>query len=68
MNNEQFDKIAERLIKSPQQRFAVKEVILNNKRPFEVEIALYGRQTKSVSRDVKRVNNMFEFCEGVING
>lgn len=61
MNKTQFDIIADRLIKSHAQRDAVRAVFFNNMSCYAAEHN-YQRPAATVSRDVKRVTELYEFC------
>lgn len=65
MNKAQFDLIAERLIKSPVQRDAVKPHVVDGISAYKAEKIAYDRTTGTVSRDAKRILEMLEFCKAV---
>ena len=57
--------VSRQLIKSDLQREAVSLCLFDNHTAAESERAIYGKITSTVARDVKRVNEMFNFCERV---
>lgn len=65
MNKQQFEIIARKLIKSDLQKEAVSLCLFGNLSAMSAERAIYGKITSTVARDVKRVNEMFDFCEQV---
>ena len=67
MNKTQFDIIAEKLIKSPVQRKAVKLVVIDSLSAYEAEKQSYGHTTATVSRDAKRIQAEYDFAHSIIN-
>ena len=65
MKKTQFKLLAERLIKSPLQREAVKLAMLGSLNTAEAERKIYGHVTGTVARDVKRINELLESCKSV---
>ena len=62
MNVNQFNLLAEKLIKSDSQIKAVKISIFDNRTAAEAERMIHGKITATVARDVKRVKELFDFC------
>ena len=62
MNKQQYTKLAERLIKSPEQREAVCAAIFTDMSCHAAEIQ-YKRPMATVKRDVNRINELFEFFQ-----
>jgi hypothetical protein len=65
MNEEQFDAVALRVIKSHDQRKAVKLYLLEGLTAYAAETRVYGHVTNTVARDARRVKKLFDFCERV---
>lgn len=61
MNNNQFNLLAERLIKNPQQREAVRLHMFENISAYRAEKQIHGRVTATVSRDAERIQREFAF-------
>lgn len=66
MNEIQFNLLASRLIKSPEQRKAIKLHALDGLSAYEAENRIHGRVTANVSRDAKRINELYEFAKNVM--
>ena len=64
MNEKQFTKLAERLIKSPEQRKAVISVYFGGSTAYAAE-KQYNRPVSTVKRDVGRIKELWEFCNDV---
>ena len=62
MNETQFNLLANKLIKSTTQRQAVKLHMMQGVSAYEAENRIHGRTTANVSRDAKRINELYEFC------
>jgi len=62
MNEQQYTKLAKRLIKSPEQREAVCAAIFTDMSCHAAEIQ-YNRPMATVKRDVNRINELFEFFQ-----
>jgi hypothetical protein len=65
MNEDQFEAIALRIIKRPTQRWAVKLYMLEGFTAYAAEMHIFGIVTNTVSRDGRRVKEIFDFCERV---
>lgn len=65
MNIRQFDLLAKKLIKSTVQRQAVRLAMFDGLSAYEAERRIHGRLTATVSRDVNRINDLFDFCNEV---
>lgn len=65
MNEDQFNEIALRLIKTSEQRKAVSLYLLGGVTAYAAEIEVYGKVTNTVARDARRVKELFDFCERV---
>lgn len=66
MNEAQFNLLANKLIKSTTQRKAVKLHMLDGLSAYEAEKRIHGKLTASVSRDSKRINELYDFCKSVV--
>lgn len=66
MNKTQFNLLAGKLIKSTAQRQAVKLHMLDGLSAYEAENRIHGRVTANVSRDAKRINELYEFAKYVM--
>lgn len=66
MNKNQYKLISARLIQSTVQRKAVELCIFENMTAADAERRIHGKITATVARDVKRVNELFEFVSRVI--
>jgi hypothetical protein len=66
MNKTQFSLLANNLIKSTKQREAVKLHVLDGLSAYEAEKRIHGRITANVSRDSKRINELYDFCKSVV--
>lgn len=64
MNQEQFERLAKRLIKSPEQREAVSAAIFTDMSCHAAE-KQYKRPMSTVQRDVYRVKELFEFFQEI---
>lgn len=62
MKTDQLKIITKQLIKSDLQINAVMLCFTDKNTPAQAERAIYGKITSTVARDVKRVNEMFDFC------
>lgn len=62
MKSNQFNILAKKLIKSDLQKEAVRLCMFENRTAADSERAIYGKVTATVARDVKRVNELFDFC------
>jgi len=65
MNETQFNLLAKKLIKSTTQREAVKLHMLGGLSAYEAENRIHGKITANVSRDSKRINELYDFCKSV---
>lgn len=66
MNEQQFNLLAEKLIKRPEQREAVRTHIMGGLIANEAERRAYGTVTNTVGRDGKRIKAEFEFINEFI--
>lgn len=62
MNEAQFERLAERLIRSPEQREAVSAAIFTDMSCHAAE-KQYKRPMSTVKRDVYRVQELYEFFQ-----
>jgi hypothetical protein len=67
MTEQQFNALAERLIKSTTQRQAVKLHMLDGLSAYEAENRIHGRTTANVSRDAKRMQKEYDFSVNLLN-
>lgn len=67
MTQSQYDILAARLIRSPQQRQAVAAYLFDGMTAYGAEVKYRGEETNTVSRDAKRVQAQFLFCLEVVN-
>jgi hypothetical protein len=65
VNEDQFDAVAQRVIKRPTQRWAVKLYMLDGLTAYAAEMKIHGAVTNTVARDARRVKELFDFCERV---
>ena len=65
MNKKQYKLISARLIQSTTQRKAVGLCIFDGLSAAEAERRVHGKVTATVARDVKRVNELFDFVMAV---
>ena len=63
MNKQQFNLIAEKLIKRPEQREAVELYTMQGMTAYQSERTVYGRITNTVLKDAKRVAAAYAFYE-----
>ena len=63
MNKQQFNLIAEKLIKSPQQREAVELYTMQGLTAYQAEKRIHGRITNTVLKDAKRIAATYSFYE-----
>ena len=67
MTRTQYNILAQRLIRSPEQRQAVKSFMFDDVSAYAAEMKHHGRVTNTVSRDAKRLQEQFIFCLEVVN-
>jgi len=63
MNKQQFNLIAKKLIKRPQQREAVMLSTMQGMTAYQAERSVYGRITNTVLKDAKRIAAAYSFYE-----
>ena len=62
INAAQFDHIAAAVLAYPEQRAAVKRHVIDGVSARQAEREAYGKDTKTVSRDAKKVRAVFEWA------
>ena len=67
MNKKQFNLLAKKLIKSSDQRDAVRLVVIDGLSAYEAEKRVHGAVTSTVSRDAKKIIKAFEFSKTLID-
>lgn len=67
INEAQFNLLATKLIKSTTQREAVKLHMLDGLSAYEAEKVAHGRVTANVSRDAKRITELYEFSRSLFD-